>query len=308
MTVYAVIELQKMSLNREVEVSQLLEYAYAIAYKLKDDQLIKFCSDERGGYEASEIVPPYRVIVGDVYTKNNNGNFIPVVLSGANKEYFKVRIIKEPISYIQSIVHMEDQFLSISLDEGIHDFLYNEMLEMEARGLNRSIQGIVSIDCLKEKGHFYVHPPFLYVNRISFESILNAIRREILNWSLKLELEGILGEGLIFSVEEKEVVKSIQYNIGTVVNMANHNEESSIKLSGNIQQGDFNSLSTELTTYGISAEDVQELKSILGEGKIEPEKVKSWIIRAASKVIGVTKDVATNIITALVTGYLGSPV
>jgi hypothetical protein len=43
--------------------------------------------------------------------------------------------------------------------------------------------------------------------------IINAVRTIILNWTLKLEEEGILGEGLSFTPQEREVASKSSQNI-----------------------------------------------------------------------------------------------
>ena len=53
----------------------------------------------------------------------------------------------------------------------------------------------------------------LFVDRGSLVRILDAVRNIILNWSLKLEEDGILGEGLSFSDVEKAVAIGSTQNV-----------------------------------------------------------------------------------------------
>ena len=54
------------------------------------------------------------------------------------------------------------------------------------------------------RGMEFPFRPALEVSRSSYVAILDKVRNTILNWSLKLEADGILGEGLTFSQQEKK--------------------------------------------------------------------------------------------------------
>jgi hypothetical protein len=53
----------------------------------------------------------------------------------------------------------------------------------------------------------------------SLHGVLDAVRNEILQWSLQLEAAGILGEGMVFSPSEQTVAKESQviHNYGVLV-------------------------------------------------------------------------------------------
>ncbi len=55
--------------------------------------------------------------------------------------------------------------------------------------------------------------PCLHVNSASVPGILDRVKNIVLNWAIKLEQDGILGEGLSFSVKEKEAAASTSYHI-----------------------------------------------------------------------------------------------
>jgi len=57
--------------------------------------------------------------------------------------------------------------------------------------------------------------PSLNVGASQFRRILDAVRKIVLEWSLKLEADGILGDGMTFSGEEKARAKekSVTYHI-----------------------------------------------------------------------------------------------
>lgn len=64
--------------------------------------------------------------------------------------------------------------------------------------------------------------PSLLVPRTEIVGILDAIRNEILNWSLDLESRGILGDGMSFTKEEKIAASKITYQVtNNIQNMNN---------------------------------------------------------------------------------------
>jgi len=59
-------------------------------------------------------------------------------------------------------------------------------------------------------------------------SIVDTVRNLVLDWAIKLELEGILGEGVSFTVEEKK--KAAEAGAGIYINYGHHHQGD---LSGN---------------------------------------------------------------------------
>jgi hypothetical protein len=47
--------------------------------------------------------------------------------------------------------------------------------------------------------------------------VTQAIRKIVLDWSLQLEEDGIVGEGLSFSPKEKQLAATQNYHIGTFI-------------------------------------------------------------------------------------------
>ena len=56
-------------------------------------------------------------------------------------------------------------------------------------------------------------PPVLQVQLFEVHRVLDTVRNTVLNWSLKLEEDGILGDGMAFSKEEKEAATGVSHNI-----------------------------------------------------------------------------------------------
>jgi len=56
-------------------------------------------------------------------------------------------------------------------------------------------------------------PPFLIIQRNRLIGILDTVRTTILEWSLKLEEDGIIGEGMSFSPQEKAMASEKAYEL-----------------------------------------------------------------------------------------------
>jgi hypothetical protein len=96
--------------------------------------------------------------------------------------------------------------------------------------------------------------PMRFVRLQNLCGILDSVRTEILNWALKLEEDGILGEGMTFSRDEQQKAAtqhSVHYHIGTMT-------------QSQIQHGSDNSSAT-LNVGTIAPEDVQKFVALLKE-------------------------------------------
>jgi hypothetical protein len=128
--------------------------------------------------------------------------------------------------------------------------------------------------------------PTLLVDRSQIIGILDAVRNEILNWSLELESQGILGDGLSFSSEEINKAGTVNYNIGSFQGILGDVS------SANVQIGDYSSIHDALKEKGVSQKERNELENILDEiKKAEPSQQNSfakkgfeWINRNASTI------------------------
>lgn len=135
--------------------------------------------------------------------------------------------------------------------------------------------------------------------------------------SYELEKQGILGEEWEFTEQEKQMTQNINYHIGNVGNMANHNDNSTINQTSTntvqVIKGDFNSLASKLKDYGVEDADIEDLRNVidvtpspassdeLGEG------VTNWLgkmsLKALKGSLKVGKDVAMGVLVEAITTY-----
>lgn len=261
-----VLELQREAMNPDSRLSDVLRKAIVVATKLKIQDLRVWVELELKGYSNDEKIPSYRKVNGTLKAWNPYNGWIPVIVRHSEvSEMLSNRKIAQPISELESLVHHKDEggVLQVPLP---HDWIMKIFADSKEFRL-----GMV---------------PTLIVDRSQLVGILDAVRNEILNWSLALEGQGILGDGMSFSIEEVEKAKSTTYNIksfkGILGNVA----------SSTIQVGDYPSIHSALKEKGVSQKERNELENLLDEIKTaEPSRRQSlvkrgfeWIGRNASTI------------------------
>lgn len=105
----------------------------------------------------------------------------------------------------------------------------------------------------------------LFTSYSSLVRIVEAVRTTVLNWSLKLEEDGILGEGLLFSPEEVQQADSASYNVNNFYGPVQ---------SPNVQQGTSHSVqsSTNFSIDGASLETlIATIRDQLADLKLDSQ-------------------------------------
>jgi hypothetical protein len=260
-----VLELQREAMNPNSRLSDVLRKAIVVATKLKVQDMRTWVDSELKGYSKGEI-PSYRKVNGTLKAWNPYNGWIPVIVRHSDiSKVLSNRDIAQPISELESLVHQKDEggVLQVPLP---HDWLMKIFADSEEFRL-----GMV---------------PTLIVDKSQLVGILDAVRNEILNWSLELEAQGIIGDGMSFSSEEVDKAKSTVYNIksfkGILGNVA----------SSTIQIGDYSSIHSALKEKGVSQKERNELENLLDEMKTaEPfrreglvKKGFEWVGRNASTI------------------------
>jgi hypothetical protein len=227
-------DLQKLALDSKSDITQLLRQTYFAARKLKIKDLENWAKSEMDGYQ--ENVPTYRHIRGEVMALNPYHGWFPVGFQNAHDVAEKLSIWHCPLSVgeIQVIIHDSTEgFAWCSFPSQTEQYLRETLISPGTRF----------------KPQFQTK---LKIPSTQFHSILNTVRNYILDWSMKLEEDGILGEEMTFN--EKEIQMA-----------ATHNYMNSIIYQGNVQnaqaQGTANS-SNQTMTIG-TAEFDATLKQIV---------------------------------------------
>nr|WP_320049995.1 hypothetical protein [uncultured Desulfuromonas sp.] len=260
-----VLELQREAMNPTSRLSDVLRKALVVATKLKINDFKSWIESEMQGYK-KEAIPSYRKVKGSVKAWNPYNGWIPVIMEDSKMmELISNRNIGQPISEIESLCHEKgnDGVLQVPLP---HDWVMRFFSHSEEFRL-----GMV---------------PTLLVDRSQIFGILDSVRNEILNWSLELEKQGILGEGMSFSNEEVNKAESVVYNIKSFKGILGDVS------SSNIQLGDYSSIHGALKEKGVSQEERNILENILDDlNEANPSQRKSlarkgleWVKRNAPTI------------------------
>ncbi len=185
-----ILQIQRDCLNNNVPVSQILRKAKVVATKLELEDFLKWLNDELDGYASSKEspLPPYRTIVGEPKGFNPYYGYWQSIGSSGLVE----AISKVPINL--AIGPMEETLLSLKKGEHL---IYPYPPKAKE-----------SISAMLE----YPTDVHLEVSRSAIIGIIDKIRNILLDWMMKLEKSGVLGEGLSFNAEDKAKATGVTQN------------------------------------------------------------------------------------------------
>lgn len=185
------IELQHDALKSEIPVSDLLRKAFVVARKLKLSDFEAWIKLELDGYLGNVDVPDYRIVRGTIKTFNPYHGWQPI--------YFEDHKMEEALSNRangQRIAEID------SILENISENGNNLQMPFSSEQEN------IICDAIGERLQITMMVPSTSLIRI-----VDAVRNIILNWALKLEEDGVLGENMTFSDDEKDKAESHTYNV-----------------------------------------------------------------------------------------------
>jgi AbiTii len=217
-----VLELQVDAINSSASTLNLLRKAFIVAKKLNVKELENWIDYELNGYSSVKAVPEYRIVTGQLKARNPYVGWIPVVLSADLDTPLSKRPISQPISEVENWVQTDtSSYLHLYFPKEVEIHLMN----------------LVGED----------FQPVVRISRSSLVSILESVRDRILRWALKLEEDGILGEGLSFSQIEKEIAATHNYQVfigsalfgGTDMSTTQNNDFHGASIGGGISGRDY---------------------------------------------------------------------
>jgi len=194
-----VIELQREALDKSIRVSDLLRKALLVARKLNIVDLESWILSELNGYSNTDAVsfPPYRWVSGEIKSFNPyNGMWLPIMFPESEAKIHQT-LTRRPCG--QAIAEIEN--LISSTKDGQLSMSYSS--DVQAKLI---------------KAADLISPPVLMVPGARFHGIVDAVRTTILDWALKLEENGISGENLSFSDEDRKTASHMVFNIGSMSN------------------------------------------------------------------------------------------
>lgn len=203
-----VLELQRDALNPSTSILVLLRKALVVARKLNIKEFQDWVEKELNGYPNESELPKYRFMFGELKALNPYHGWIPYIVHPQIKELVSKRPVHQPISQIESLIgNTEDTKSNIVTMPPDLEYLLRQYDDI--------------------RFDIKVH-----IDRSQAHGVLEAVRDVVLSWSLKLEEDGILGEGMTFSQEEKHIA-------------AKHKHDYSSFIQINVRQSQMQSSSSE---------------------------------------------------------------
>lgn len=199
-----VIELQKQALDENTSLEVLLRKAYLVAKKLKLTDLEEWINQEQNGY--NDNVPDYRYLGGEMKAWNPYHGWIPMILSAEMADIVSKRPLGNSIASIVDLYESSENSIVISVNGKVTEVL-------------NSLSG-----SFPTKYGFIVSKSELY-------RVMSTVRNKILEWAILLEENGIRGEGMTFTEEEKT-----KANATPIINNYTNNFYSNVK-DINMEQG-----------------------------------------------------------------------
>lgn len=272
-----VLELQRDALDKSVSISDLLRKALVVARKLRITQFEEWINSELNGYgyKKRDDIPEYRKIKGSVKAWNPYHGWQPII--------FQDHEIEEALSTrpcVSSIAEIESLVLS-KTDQSILQMPYPSETEQQIR---KAIHDDTNIT--------------LVLPSTSMVRVVDAVRTIVLNWALKLEEDGILGEGMTFSSTEMATAEKTSYNINNFYGpvqspLIQQSSPKSVQLSvhPNVDITAVTNIVKEIRenqkSLEITGEDEKELESELQtlEAQLSSPKPKHGMINEGLKTI-----------------------
>lgn len=269
-----------------------------VATKLKMEKFREWASNELHGYPDKAELPKYRKVGCQLRVRNPYRGLQPIVFEdaaiGAALEQADVR---QPIGGLAKLM--------LSDEKGGH--ITYSMPPSVTRSLIK----------IQEDAFGIALEPLRIVPFTSIAAILDAVRTTVLEWALKLENEGIMGEGLSFSDSEKARANAAHVQIESFQGVFGNITHSTVtqQLSMEVKQNDLATLRQYLSANSVSKEDIKELEGAIEGDPAPPKKgafgsgVSSWmgkmVAKAASGAWNASVDAAGTILGKALRGFYG---
>ena len=243
-----VLELQRDSLDPSIAVTTVVRKALVVATKLNVPEFRVLCEKELAGYGEGDTPPEYRKVHAEVKVWNPYHGWQPVVFE--NPEHHTV--LTERHLY-QSLAELEDLPPSGSTSTTLQMELPAELVSSLAKQTRFVQAGLV---------------PTLLISASAIRGIVDRVRSLILEWSLQLEKDGILGSDMTFSDEERHAAATVVYNIQNVTGIVGGNVNAdTLHITG------YSSIHSQLKELGIDQSSRNEIETIMDElPKASPRK------------------------------------
>lgn len=271
-----VLELQELAADPNSNIEELLNKALLVSRKLKIKEFRSWCEQELQGYDRRSV-PDYRKFGGQLKVFNPYHGLQPFIIPD----------------------DLNEVVTAIKLDLSVGEI--NNLLNQDSEIFEYVISNEAKLQLMSLQDSFSQLEPRVIFKRSQLLGIPTKLRNIILNWSLQLEEDGILGKGLKFTEKEKEAAMSVNhFNIQNMQGVAGNVTGGTINQNNqmNIQSKDFDSLAKHLSENKVTFSDIQALQGAIESDPTptEPNKlgsnVSSWIGNMIGKAANGSWDVS----------------
>ena len=266
----AITALQKLVLDPQSNLTDILRNALLISQKLGLEDFKSWCELELKGYEDinESNIPEYRCIYGSFHVldvRNGRRQYVGDQAVG--------QIIRDGVIFFQETLASDKDFFDFRFPDDKNAIL--------KKSYNLNLSNYI----------FYSK-----VHKISIKKVLEIIRTKVLEFSIELEKKGILGEDWEFTIEEKNMAINITNFQGILGDVKHSNVQQTNTLT--VQKNDFESLEQYLKSNGVEKDDIWDLKNIIDVTPLPQSpneyspNLKAWIAKMVTKSIDGTWQVA----------------
>ena len=234
-------DLQTEIMSPNCDIVNILRKAHFIASTLNLTDFDKWIMSELNGYPTPNDCPEYRILHCDLYAFNQFNGWMPTVFR--NTELENLISITKMNNSISQIISMSEQEGDKPMSEILGELL------------------LLLNECFNTSNTRFA----LFVSKTSIMDIIEKVKTTVLDWTIKLESEGILGENTTFSEQEKQVAATIPQTINNYygnTNIVSSPTENMQIVSGNNNEVSFSyefaKNAVEEIEDSISAKDISD--------------------------------------------------
>ena len=292
-----VLDLQQEVISQDCDIVNALRKAHLIAVKLGLEEFDKWICNELNGYQSKDLCPNYRKIHSTLMALNPHCGWVQAVITSPELENeICEHSVKQSVSEIIALVNSNGDTLGISCSGTEIDY-FNKIFDNP------------------------LPTQFVYhISKASVTDIIEKVKNTLLEWTLQLEKEGIMGENMAFNEKEKEQAKSIPQTINNYygnTNVVNGTANNSPMVAGNNNTVSISKeeLGNELSkiadeiknTNEISTDDIETALELLSDirDKIDCDKkssiIKSGLVGLRDFLITAGGGFVANMLASLIT-------
>ncbi|AMX01252.1 hypothetical protein A3224_00465 [Microbulbifer thermotolerans] len=260
-------------MDKSVRTSDLLRKAYVVARKLKLSEFLEWIENELNGYKGE--VPEYRMAKGQIRGWNPYNGWIPLMFEDpAEGEALSERACGQSIAELEHLIENGSSKSTLHMP-------YPQKIQRQL-----------------SQGFGFETEVSLFVGQSALIRVIDSVRNVVLNWALKLEEDGILGEGLSFSEKEKSSATSIPQSINNFYGSVHapqiqQGNQTAIQVSSTINADSqaitefINELKNNIEQLGLPLDSKAELSSEIAtvEAQLQSPKPKTVIVKESLKTI-----------------------